>query len=140
MLTGLQQYHLERAGYFVQRGALSPEMVASCLDATEHVLQKCLEHRYPHVQRTGEARDDFWGIDHLFHPDVREPVLVDVLGSPDVLDTLEGVLGPQLRFHLATLLVDPKEKPYHRAWRRDMGQEDPEAPDGAQSAYLARWQ
>jgi hypothetical protein len=137
LLTGQQQYHLERAGYFVRRDALSREEVASCLAAAERVLQKCRDRRYPHVRWTGEERDDIWGIDHLFHPDLREPTLVDVLGNPGILGALEDALGPNLRYHLATLLVDPLERRYRPAWRRDT---EPDPPDGAQSAHLARWQ
>jgi hypothetical protein len=138
MITGQEQYYLERAGYFVRRGALPPEVIAECLDAAERVVQKCRDGRYEHIRWSDDSRDDFWGVNHLLHPAIRETTLVNVLAHPGLRDPLEDALPPPLRYHLATLLVSPARKPYELAWHRDLGP-DLDEPDDAQRAHLARF-
>jgi hypothetical protein len=138
VLTGLELYYFERAGYFVRRGLLSPEEVAVCRDAAERIVERVRAGAYADARWSDEEHGDFWGVNHILHPAVRETALVGVLAHPGVCGVPEDLFPGEARYHLATLLVNPRRKPYRLAWHRDLGP-DLNSPPDAQTAHLARW-
>jgi ectoine hydroxylase-related dioxygenase (phytanoyl-CoA dioxygenase family) len=107
-------------GYVIRRGALSQTDIETYCAAVERVLRKCrVEKGHPYLRYVDEEKDDIWGVNHIFHPNIREDCLVKSLGHPQILDVIEDLIGTRLRYHLCTLLVSPERKPYHINWHRD---------------------
>jgi ectoine hydroxylase-related dioxygenase (phytanoyl-CoA dioxygenase family) len=138
MLTGQELYLFERAGYFVRHGVLAGAALQACREAAQRVVEKGRAGLYAEVRWSDEARDDFWGVNHILHPTVREPALLEALANPQVQSVIEDMFGEHARYHLATLLCSPARKPYHIAWHRDIGP-NPDAPPAEQAAHLARY-
>ena len=112
-------------GYVIRRGALSETDIATYRAAVDSILHKCrVEKVHEYLRYVDGERDDIWGVNNIFHPSIREAVLVESLGHPQILDVIESLIGTRLRYHLCTLLVSPEHKSYHINWHRDS------APDG----------
>ena len=107
-------------GYVIRRGVLSQTDIETYRAAVDRVLHKCrIEKAHQYLRYVDSEQDDIWGVNHIFHPSVREDALVESLGHPQILDVIEALIGARLRYHLCTLLVSPERKPYHINWHRD---------------------
>ena len=113
-------------GYIIRKGVLSQTDIQTYRSAIDRILHKCrVESLHAnHLRYIDGERDDFWGVNNIFHPNIREQALVDALAHPQILDIIEALIGERLRYHLCTLLVSSERKPYHINWHRDS------APDG----------
>jgi hypothetical protein len=116
MLTGLEQYYWEKAGYFIRRQALSPDEVSSCLQA---VSQLPAQNRITPVETL-------------------PPACLEAIAHPTVLGIIQDALGPDTRFYQAAILAHSGEKALPGAWTRDMLPEG--NPLQAQDAVLLRHQ
>lgn len=117
MLTGLEQYYLERAGYFIRRQVDFPEGLLA--QGREAALQRMAD------EATGAG-------DVPLTRDTRP--LYALLGDPAMMEMLRGALGPALRLTGAALLFSEAQ-----AWSRTFGP-PLDAPDGEQRTALARFQ
>ncbi|MBI1922928.1 phytanoyl-CoA dioxygenase family protein [Candidatus Poribacteria bacterium] len=107
-------------GYVIREGALSQADIETYRAAVERILYKCrVEKVHPHLRYVDGEKDDIWGVNHIFHPNIREGGLVESLGHPQILDVIEALIGARLRYHLCTLLVSSERKRYHINWHRD---------------------
>jgi hypothetical protein len=139
MLTGQEQYYLERAGYFIRRAALTREEVEPLLVAAERVMEKCRSGAQTKDSHSAGTQCGGTVVTHLFHPDVREVALLEVLGDDAILGALRDALGPTVRYDSASLLVDPAEHGADGQWRRDLALRL-DAPPNEQRAVLAKGQ
>jgi hypothetical protein len=115
-------------GYVIRRGGLSQAQIETYRAAVDRILYKCrVEKAHSHLRYIDGKQDDTWGVNHIFHPSIREDCLVESLGHPQLLDVIEALIGTQLRYHLCTLLVSAERKPYHINWHRDSAR-DGEVP------------
>jgi hypothetical protein len=67
-------------------------------------------------------RDDIWGVQHLMHPDLCEPIFLEWYTSPKLLTTICEIIGAKqsdLQLELLNLLVNPRQIPYSLSWHRD---------------------
>jgi len=67
-------------------------------------------------------RDDIWGVQHLMHPDLREPIFLEWYTSPALLATVSEIIAVQeddLQLELFNLLVNPRQIPFSLSWHRD---------------------
>ena len=126
MLTPSEINPFVENGYIIREGALSETDIQIYRSAIDRILHKCRIERLhaDHLRYIDGERDDIWGVNNIFHPSIREQALVDVLAHPQILDTIEALIGNRLRYHLCTLLVSSERKPYHINWHRDA------SPDG----------
>jgi hypothetical protein len=125
MLTGLELYYLERAGYFVRRGALTGALREAGREAAERIAQK------------GRFGVDAQPIYSLLHPDWTEPVLLEALAHPQIIGVPEDLYREYAVCLQADLLVHMPGEGFRSAWHRDHGP-DLDAPLGEQMAHLER--
>jgi hypothetical protein len=109
MLTGQEQYYLERAGYFVRRAALLPEEVEPLRVAADVLVERC---------RSDRSLSDLSILNHLFRPEIRETAFVEALDRDAILGPFLDALGTDIRYERAALLVEPSQSPDGEAWHR----------------------
>src|SRR5512142_1950857 len=112
-VTGLELNLFERAGYFIRREMLQPALVEECLAAADRVVEKCRAGIGADVRWSDSARTDFWGVNNLFRPETREEAMTGILAHAGLAGAVEDLLGPDVAYHLATLLVNPQRARYH---------------------------
>ena len=79
--------------------------IATYRAAVDSILHKCrIEKAHQYLRYVDGEQDDIWGVNHIFHPSIREDALVESLGQPQILDVIESLIGTRLRYHLCTLL------------------------------------
>src|SRR5947209_7346647 len=99
MLSSAQLQQFQDEGYVVVDEAIEPEMLAPLRAATARVTEHTRAGAWPHKRRAGE--EDIWGVSHLLHPELAEPIFADYMASPPVLEVAADLLGtPRLRLEL----------------------------------------
>jgi hypothetical protein len=137
MLTQSEIESFLQKGYVIRRGVLSQADLEKYRAAVDRILHKCrVERAHSYVRYIDGEKDDIWGVNHIFHPSIRERDLVESLGNPQILDVIEDLIGDRVRYHLCTLLVSSERKPYHINWHRDTNFKDGEVPLGQLLARL----
>ncbi len=122
MLTGLELYYLERAGYFVRRGVLTGGLLEACREAAGRIAER------------GEAEEPV----ELLSPDADEPALLEALAHPQIVGVPEDLFREHAACLQAYLLVPLSGEGLRSAWHRDQGP-DLDAPAGEQMAHLERY-
>jgi len=67
-------------------------------------------------------REDIWGVQHICHPDLNEPIFLEWYTSPELLAVVCEIIGAtedNLQLELFNLLVNPEHIPFSLAWHRD---------------------
>lgn len=125
MLTRAQLQHFKTQGYVLLDNAVPENLLQSLREATNRVTQKARRKDWPHVRRAGE--DDIWGVSHLLHPHLGEPIFAEYIASPIVIDVVGDLLGvapenrpAKLQLELVNMLVNPAEKDHEIGWHRDL--------------------
>jgi hypothetical protein len=126
MLTGLELYYLERAGYFVRRGALTGALLAACREAAERITEK---------GQGGESAEQWYAI---LHPDLNEPALIEALAHPQIIGVPEDLYRDHAACWQAEILYHSPGKGFGSAWHRDL-RSDLDASPEAQLAHLERY-
>src|SRR5208282_1993478 len=115
-------------------GLLEEPWLTKLREASERVVERAragpddpLQWKY--VRAVGKQfppfptdRDDIWGVQHLIHPDLHEPVFLDWYTSPKLLATVCEIIGASqddLQLELFNLLINPRQIPYSLTWHRD---------------------
>jgi hypothetical protein len=85
--------------------------------------------RWKYVRAVGKQfppfpidRDDIWGVQHLCHPELHEPIFLEWYTCPELLVTVAEIVGANLddlQLELFNLLVNPQQIPYSLSWHRD---------------------
>ena len=118
MLTQAERDGFRDLGYVIRRGALSEPQLVEYRAAVDRVVAHCEgPDGYGDARRGPDGQ--IWGVNNIFHPSVREPVLLSALGEPGILGVISDLVGPELQYHLCTLLVNPAELSYRLRWHRD---------------------
>jgi ectoine hydroxylase-related dioxygenase (phytanoyl-CoA dioxygenase family) len=133
MLSQSQLTRFREQGYFILDPAVPEGMLEPLRKATRRVTAKARAGEWPHVRRAGD--DDIWGVSHLLHPDLEEPIFAEYIASSVVLDVVADMLDvPQeekeqkLQLELVNMLVNPGVRDHEIGWHRDLIREDVE-PD-----------
>jgi hypothetical protein len=115
-------------------GLLEEPWLTKLRAASERVLERARAGpddplRWKYVRAVGKQfppfptdRDDIWGVQHLMHPDLHEPIFLDWYTSPKLLATVSEIIGScqdDLQLELFNLLVNPRQIPYSLTWHRD---------------------
>jgi hypothetical protein len=45
---------------------------------------------------TPESGDDVWGLGHILHPDLKEPVFLEYYTAPGMLEAAAGLIGTEV--------------------------------------------
>jgi len=115
-------------------GLLDEPWLTKLREASERVLERARAGpedplRWKYVRAVGKQfppfptdRDDIWGVQHLMHPNLNEPIFLDWYTSPKLLATVCEIIGASqddLQLELFNLLVNPRQIPYSLVWHRD---------------------
>lgn len=134
MTVTIPHYHhdqIEKDGFSVIRGILSPEQIAKYKEASAAIVQYARDGNWPHVRTRGKQfppwpknfSPDIWGISGLLHPDLEEKsvpfqecyaleTLLNV--AADILQTTPDNLSMELFNMLINPLTD-----FDLDWHRD---------------------
>src|SRR5207249_10859489 len=133
-LTRAQREQFVEDGYIIIDQAVEPRLMEPLRAAAACVTEKARVGIWPHKGANGE--DDIWGVGHLLHPELDEPVFAEYMASGPVLDVAMDLLGPSLRLSLVNLMVNPAKREYFSGWHRDQLKQ--EVPPEEEEALLAR--
>ena len=116
------------------QGLLDEPWLSELREACNRVLERARAgpddpKRWKYVRAVGKQfppfppdRDDIWGVQHLMHPDLQEPIFLEWYTSPKLLATVSEIIGAEeddLQLELFNLLVNPQQIPYSLSWHRD---------------------
>ena len=124
MLTRSPQEQFQREGYVVVDHAVEPGLLEPLREAAGRVIARTRSADWPHRRDVPGSGGDIWGLSHLLHPDLGEPVFAEYMASGPVLDVCRDLLGPDLRLGLVNMLVHPERADYAIGWHRDMLREE----------------
>ncbi len=129
MLTNDQIRQFKEQGYIILNNAAPEHLLVPLREATDRVTRKARKGTWTHIRRARET--DIWGVSHLLHPDLDEPVFAQYIASPIVIHVVGDLLGltpeqhPQeLQLELVNMLVNPAQADHEIAWHRDLIRKD----------------
>ena len=124
MLTREQRQHFKEQGYLIIDHAVPADLFEPLRQATARVTARTRQGRWPYKRDAGNA--DIWGVSHLLHPDLAEPVFARYMATPVVLDTVADLLGISreeknalLQLELVNMLVNPAQRDHEIGWHRN---------------------
>ncbi|PPR05020.1 hypothetical protein CVT24_010213 [Panaeolus cyanescens] len=139
--------HYDRYGYVVVPDLIPPGESDALIDACERIIDRTRAGNWPHRRVVGKQfppygndHPDSWGVQHVMHPDLKEPVFARWYTSPGLLSTVTDLLGcsnEELQMELFNLLINPVSHDFSLRWHRDDIQEDVDEAD--ERAALNEW-
>ncbi|CAO3611513.1 unnamed protein product [Mucor hiemalis] len=97
-------------------------------EACDRVVQKARNHEWNYRRLVGtqfppwDEGTDVWGVQHMTHPDLKEPVFAEWYGSEKLLAAVEQLLHTKhddLQLELFNLLINPRDSDFDLTWHRD---------------------
>ena len=134
MLTDQQHRQFAEDGYVVIENAVEPALFEPLRAASARVIERTRRGDWPHKRVIGDG--DLWGISHLLHPELGEPVFAEYMASAPVLEVATDLLGPDLRLGLVNMLFNPTHADHAIGWHRDILRR--EMPPEQEVAELSR--
>ncbi|KAF9476138.1 hypothetical protein BDN70DRAFT_995886 [Pholiota conissans] len=138
----------ETQGYVVVPNLIPSEDRAGLEKAVERVVRQTRDGSWPHRRTVGRQfppydndNPDSWGVQHLMHPDLKEPTFVKWYTSSAFLQAVMELLEckeSDLQMELLNLLINPVSHDFALRWHRDDISEDV-SPEEEQRA-LNNWQ
>ncbi|KAJ6605835.1 hypothetical protein B0H10DRAFT_2076054 [Mycena sp. CBHHK59/15] len=138
---------LEEDGFVIIPGLISPEFFPQLECACERVVARTREGSWPHRRTVGKQFPpygdndlDSWGVQHVMHPDLKEPIFAQWYTSPPVINAVKTLLGcedDQLQMELFNLLINPLNHNFALRWHRD--DISGEAPEEEERRALETW-
>jgi hypothetical protein len=99
MSSSLYYRKLEEDGYVVIDDFIPQEMIQPLREACERVTQLARSNQWPHRRLVGKQfppwthGNDVWGVQHLLHPALKEPIFAQWIASEHVLNTVCELLN-----------------------------------------------
>lgn len=125
MLASAEQQFIDE-GYAVVALNISEPKRSECLTAYESLIRKA--ESLGLLGRAKTRKSDFaiaagsgwaWGCDHIYSPDLREQVLLDVASCSPIPDLVHGILGDRVRLSGGHAHWSPQKYDYYLHWHRD---------------------
>lgn len=134
---------LQEDGYVIIDGLISPDLFNKLTEACDRVVERARKGDWKHRRLVGTQfppwteGTDVWGVQHLMHPELNEPVFAEWYGSPELQQTVCQLLGttpqelqlgktqsillsPLTNFlELFNLLINPNDSDFDLTWHRD---------------------
>ena len=115
MIADIIKSLYDKQGYVIVPSLIPTELDKPVLEATERAIARTRSGEWPHRRTVGKqfppfdnANPDSWGVQHLMHPDLGEPIFAEWYTSGPLVQTIcrlldcdedklqMGVLGNQL--------------------------------------------
>ncbi|KAI7879189.1 hypothetical protein K492DRAFT_164067, partial [Lichtheimia hyalospora FSU 10163] len=119
---------LKENGYVIVDGLIPTDMMEDLKAACDRVVDKARKGEWKHRRLVGTQfppwteGTDVWGVQHMMHPDLKETIFAQWLGSPKLLEAVCQLLGTSnenLQLELFNLLINPEESDFDLTWHRD---------------------
>jgi len=135
-------------GYVVVPDLIPPTLLPALCAASDRVTAKTRTGAWPHRRTVGKQFPPFddddaldvWGVQHVMHPALGEPVFAQWYTSDGVREAAAALLGCQadaLQMELFNLLVNPSKRDFALRWHRDDVRETATAEE--ERIALAAW-
>lgn len=125
MLTSSQLQQYRDQGYVLIDPAVPKGMLTPLRAAAARITERTRSGDWPHKRAAGD--DDIWGVGHLLHPGVGEPVFAEYMASSIVIEVVADLLDVSaagddtpLQLELVNMLVNPSKRDYQIGWHRDL--------------------
>lgn len=118
MLTDAQRDQFETEGYILIEDAVEPRLLEPLRAAADRVTERTRRGEWSH--RRDAPDGDIWGVQHLLHPGLGEPVFAEYMATDAVLKVARDLLEEDPRLGLVNLLVQPSRNDFEIGWHRDM--------------------
>ncbi|HET6387324.1 MAG TPA: phytanoyl-CoA dioxygenase family protein [Armatimonadota bacterium] len=118
MLSTSEREQFTEQGYVIVEAAVEPGLMTPLREAAARIADRTRRGDWPHFRAVGDG--DVWGVQHLLHPDLGEPVFADYMASNPVLEVACDLLQGDLRLGLVNMLCNPAHRDFAIGWHRDM--------------------
>lgn len=92
--------HYERYGYVIVPDLIPQDDWSALVDACDRVVERTRAGNWPHRRVVGKQfppygddHPDSWGVQHVMHPDLKEPIFAKWYTSTDLLSAVTNLLG-----------------------------------------------
>lgn len=155
----------DEQGYVIVPGLIPAELDKPVREATERVIARTRSGEWPHRRTVGKQfppydnnNPDSWGVQHLMHPDLGEPIFAEWYTSGLLVQTVCSLLdcdehglqmgrlenqgfaplnSTNLTLELFNLLINPESHEFALRWHRDDVRET--ASEDEERQALAVW-
>ncbi|OIK08264.1 phytanoyl-CoA dioxygenase family protein [Bacillus sp. MUM 13] len=119
-------------GFVVLKNVFTLDEITELKSAVERLYEKVNENPAQFTCRYTSKTDivDTWGVNNIMFPETYETAFGDVFNNETLMDSIQTILGEQLRFWGAHALWSPKTTDYELRWHRDYGDNDFYNSDG----------
>ena len=109
----------DEQGYVIVPGLIPTEFDAPLREATERVISKTRSGKWPHRRTVGKQFPPFdnndpdsWGVQHLMHPDLGEPIFAEWYTSEPLIRTICRLLGDcdENELQMGALSDEPRDR------------------------------
>ncbi|KAI9318603.1 hypothetical protein BX666DRAFT_1929702 [Dichotomocladium elegans] len=132
MLTDINNIPIDQAlkenGYVIVDGLIPQDKLEALKAACDRVVAKARKGEWKYRRLVGTQfppwteGTDVWGVQHLLHPELQEPIFAEWYGSAKLIEAVCQLLGTsadKLQFELFNLLINPEESDFDLTWHRD---------------------
>lgn len=111
---------LDRDGYVVIPSRLPQEVLERAQEAAQRMIRKVEGGKYPFFRIYDDMVGlNISGVEHIFHPDIREPDLFKAVVDSKLLETAKGILGVERPAMLLNRLHVTTKYSHTGNWHRD---------------------
>ncbi|KAG8724781.1 hypothetical protein FRC11_001996 [Ceratobasidium sp. 423] len=128
-LSQAQKDAYTRDGYVFVPGLIDDSELPALRAACDRVVAKTRAGKWPHRRIVGKQfppfvgnEPDSWGVQHIMHPDLHEPIFVRWYGSERLVGAATSLLEcpeDQVQMELFNLLINPDRHTFALRWHRD---------------------
>ncbi|KAF8737876.1 Phytanoyl-CoA dioxygenase (PhyH), partial [Rhizoctonia solani] len=118
-----------RDGYVFISGLIDENELPAFREACDRVVAKTRAGEWPHRRIVGKQfppfvgdEPDSWGVQHIMHPDLHEPIFVRWYGSEALVGAATSLLRckeEDVQMELFNLLINPDRHTFALRWHRD---------------------
>ncbi|CEL56662.1 hypothetical protein RSOLAG1IB_07988 [Rhizoctonia solani AG-1 IB] len=128
-LSQAQRDAYVRDGYVLVPGLIDECELPTFREACDRVVAKTRAGEWPHRRIVGKQfppfvgdEPDSWGVQHIMHPDLHEPIFTRWYGSERLVGAATSLLGcgeEDVQMELFNLLINPDRHVFALRWHRD---------------------
>ncbi|KAI8337812.1 hypothetical protein BD560DRAFT_413173 [Blakeslea trispora] len=119
---------LKENGFVIVDHLIPKDMFERLREACDRVVDRARKGDWKYKRLVGTQfppwteGTDVWGVQHLIHPDLKEPVFAEWYGSEKLLEAVQQLINvkhDELQLELFNLLINPQDSDFDLTWHRD---------------------
>ncbi|KAI8365878.1 hypothetical protein EDC96DRAFT_462802 [Choanephora cucurbitarum] len=132
MITDINNIPVDQAlkenGFVIVDNLIPEDMFERLKEACDRVVERARKGDWKYRRLVGTQfppwteGTDVWGVQHLIHPDLHEPVFAEWYGCTRLLETVQQLTNAkhnELQLELFNLLINPQDSDFDLTWHRD---------------------